>query len=367
MRQEERENLEQQLQDVPYGSVTTIRHTLPGQEEVLLTGQFSARTKGKGKLDVYQPLPGVEASYSRLIGTEVAVCHEASDTILELFYCRRGRVGWNMRGGISVYLGEGDLSVHSAGCCADSCMMFPLGYAEGLSVSMDLAVLQETFPPVLRDSGVNVQALHQTFCAEKPVAIPASQRLEEIFSPIYSAPSVQRKAYLYLKMQELLLYLSRVRPQKEMLPPYESQQTEMIKEIHRELTTHLEQRLTIEDLARKYLINTSTLKEVFKAVYGQPIGAYMKGYRVEYAMKLLRGTRMSIQEIAERVGYRTPGKFSKAFKDVAQMLPTEYRNHAAGDFFEWEHNLNGAMSGAHESANAGKGANDDAGEYHSDD
>ncbi|WP_243424352.1 helix-turn-helix domain-containing protein [Gemmiger formicilis] len=191
---------------------------------------------------------------------------------------------------------------------------------------MDLAVLQETFPPVLRDSGVDVQALHQTFCAEKPVAIPASQRLEEIFSPIYSAPSVQQKAYLYLKMQELLLYLSRLQPQKDLLPPCESQQTEMIKEIHRELTTHLEQRLTIEDLARKYLMNTSTLKEVFKAVYGQPIGTYMKGYRVEYAMKLLRETRMSIQEIAERVGYRTQGKFSKAFKDVTQMLPTEYRN-----------------------------------------
>ena len=326
MRQEERENLEQQLQDVPYGSVTTIRHTLPGQGEVLLTDRFSARTKGKGTLDVYQPFPGVEASFSRLIGTEVTVCHEASHTILELFYCRRGRVGWNMRGGISVYLGAGDLSVHSAGCCADSRMMFPLGYAEGLSVSLDLAVLEKSCPRILRAAGVDIQALHQTFCAEKPVAVPAGQPLEAIFAPLYSAPSAQREAYLYLKMQELLLYLSRLRPRKEMLPPYESRQTEMIKEIHRELTTHLEQRLTIEDFARKYLINTSTLKEVFKAVYGQPIGAYMKGYRVEYAMKLLRETPMSIQEIAERVGYRTQGKFSKAFKDVAQMLPTEYRN-----------------------------------------
>lgn len=153
MRQEERENLEQQLQDVPYGSVTTIRHTLPGQGEVLLTDRFSARTKGKGKLDVYQPLPGVEASYSRLIGTEVTVCHEASHTILELFYCRRGRVGWNMRGGISVYLGAGDLSVHSADCCADSRMMFPLGYAEGLSVSLDLAVLEKSCPRILRAAG----------------------------------------------------------------------------------------------------------------------------------------------------------------------------------------------------------------------
>lgn len=43
-------------------------------------------------------------------------------------------------------------------------------------------------------------------------------------------------------------------------------------------------------------------------------------------MKLLRKTHMSIQKITERVGYRSQGKFSIAFKDVAQMLPTEYRN-----------------------------------------
>lgn len=326
MQQEEQKILEQQLQDVPYGSMTAIRHTLPRQEAILLTGRFSARTKGKGTLDVYRPLPGVEASYTRVIGTEVTVRHGASDTILELFYCRRGRVGWNMRGGISVYLGAGDLSVHSAGCCADSCMRFPLGYAEGLSVSMDLAVVEESCPDILRQAGVDVQALQRTFCTDRPVSIPAGRELEEIFAPVYSVPPVQREACLYLKMQELLLYLSRVQPRRNIVTPCESQQTELIQEIHRELTAHPEQRFTIEELARKYPINTSTLKEVFKAVYGQPIGAYMKGYRVEYAMKLLRETRLSIQEIAERVGYRTQGKFSQAFRDVAQMLPTEYRN-----------------------------------------
>ena len=32
-----------------------------------------------------------------------------------------------------------------------------------------------------------------------------------------------------------------------------------------------------------------------------------------------------IAEIASQVGYGTQGKFSEAFKDVAQMLPTAYR------------------------------------------
>ena len=109
------------------------------------------------------------------------------------------------------------------------------------------------------------------------------------------------------------------------LTQYFSQQTELIKEIHQQLTEHLDQRFTIAELSKQYLINTSTLKEIFKAVYGQPIATYMKEYRVHQAMRLLRETDASIADIAEQVGYETQGKFSKAFKDVVQVLPTEYR------------------------------------------
>ena len=326
MIQEERSYLEQQLQDVPYGGVTVDRHSPAGQKYVLLTDQFSAQTAGKGKLEVYQPLSGVDVSYNMVIGPEITVHHAASDTILELFYCHSGRVGWKMRGDTSVYLGAGDLTIHSACCCADSLMMFPLGYTEGISISLDMTMLETNCPEILREAGMDFQALKTILGTGKPIAIPACRELEGIFAPIYSASSIQRKAYLYLKVQELLLYLSNIQTQTYTLEQYESQQTEVVKEIHRQLTTHLNQRFTIEELARKYLINTSTLKDVFKAVYGQPIGAYMKGYRVESAMELLRKTDIPISEIAERVGYKTQGKFSNAFKDVTHMLPTEYRN-----------------------------------------
>ena len=91
------------------------------------------------------------------------------------------------------------------------------------------------------------------------------------------------------------------------------------------MTEHLDQRFTIAELSKQYLINTSTLKEIFKAVYGQPIATYMKEFRMRQAMKLLRETDAYIADIANQVGYETRGKFSKAFKDVVQVLPTEYR------------------------------------------
>ena len=69
------------------------------------------------------------------------------------------------------------------------------------------------------------------------------------------------------------------------------------------------------------LLNTSTLKEVFKAVYGLPIATYMKEYRVRRAMELLRESGGSIAAIAAAVGYESQGKFTRAFKDVTQTAP----------------------------------------------
>ena len=325
MRQTEPAQIAQQLQDVPDGSLTILRHAPANQNAILLSDQFSAKTAGKGKLEVYPVFPGMNVSYHLLLASEITFHHIASPSVLELFYCHSGRAGWNMQGGTAIYLGAGDLAVHSAACCADSTMMLPLGYTEGISVSVDLSVLETTCPEILQEAGLNAAQLQLLFCSGPPLAIPACQALDWIFLPLYAVPPARRSAYLPLKVQELLLALADLRPDRPVLTQYVSWQTERIKEIHRQLTEHLEHRFTIESLSKQYLINTSTLKEVFKAVYGLPIATYMKEYRMAQAMKLLRETPLPISEIANRVGYETQGKFSKAFKETAQMSPSEYR------------------------------------------
>ncbi len=105
-----------------------------------------------------------------------------------------------------------------------------------------------------------------------------------------------------------------------------SEQTELIKKIHNQLINNLDKRFTIEELSKLYLINTSSLKSIFKSVYGLPIAAYMKEYRMKYAAKLLRENNGSIADIAAAVGYSSQSKFTKAFKDIMQVLPVEYRN-----------------------------------------
>ena len=95
--------------------------------------------------------------------------------------------------------------------------------------------------------------------------------------------------------------------------------------VHDLLTEDLSRRVTIEELSRRFLMNPSTLKEVFKAVYGQSIAAHIREHRMERAAELLRGTDESVARIAAAVGYESASKFSAEFRKAYGRLPTEYR------------------------------------------
>lgn len=84
-------------------------------------------------------------------------------------------------------------------------------------------------------------------------------------------------------------------------------------EIHKKLISNLQERFTIEELSKEYLINTATLKAIFKGIYGQPIGTYMKEYCMKQAAVFLRQTKSTIAEIANQVGMRTRANFQQLF------------------------------------------------------
>ena len=100
---------------------------------------------------------------------------------------------------------------------------------------------------------------------------------------------------------------------------------ETVRRVHELLTENLDRRYTIDELSRRFLINPSSLKEMFKAVYGKSLAAHIKEHRMERASELLRDTNLSVAEIAERVGYENQSKFSAEFKKQTGRLPTEYR------------------------------------------
>lgn len=106
---------------------------------------------------------------------------------------------------------------------------------------------------------------------------------------------------------------------------YPKEHVEKIKEVHDFLLDNLDKRLTIEELAKKFYINPTTLKSVFKSVYGVSIATHTNRHRMEKGAELLVSTEKSVAEIAGIVGYESQSKFTQAFKSIYDLSPTEYR------------------------------------------
>ena len=103
------------------------------------------------------------------------------------------------------------------------------------------------------------------------------------------------------------------------------EQEVIIRQVHNYLMENLNRRITIEELSKKFLMNPTTLKQVFKNVYGTSLGVHIKIHRLEKASELLKNTSLTIQEIANTVGYESQSKFTVAFKEAYGLLPKEYR------------------------------------------
>ena len=116
-------------------------------------------------------------------------------------------------------------------------------------------------------------------------------------------------------------------PEKEV--DYHGSQEQVIRNVHAYLADHLSERITIEELSRRFLMNTTTLKQVFKRVYGTTIAAHVKQHRMEQAALLLVKSQQDIAAVAQAVGYESPSRFTAAFKETYGVLPTEYRKQRA--------------------------------------
>ncbi|MDD3154024.1 MAG: AraC family transcriptional regulator [Victivallaceae bacterium] len=89
---------------------------------------------------------------------------------------------------------------------------------------------------------------------------------------------------------------------------------------------HFAEEIYLDDLARLSAMSGSTLLRHFTEVVGMTPMEYLKKLRLHYASELLGNTQLTLQEIAERSGFRDMSYFFRAFRKEYAMSPLQYRN-----------------------------------------
>ena len=121
----------------------------------------------------------------------------------------------------------------------------------------------------------------------------------------------------------------------EIRKPYEEQRylegavdrhpDELIAQIQFWMRTNLSSQATLAQVAQQFGISQRTFTRRFKAATGTRATEFWQQLKINAAKELLSSSNLSIQEIADMVGYLDQGHLTRIFKQALGATPTEYR------------------------------------------
>lgn len=280
-----------------------------------------------GYMHCYHLFPGIDLAYSTFRASSCFMRDKPMPNILEIAFCQAGRFECEYKHGFITYLGEGDFAV-SVLSPEQEPPAFPIGYYDGIAIIVDLDITGPSFDNIIEGVSIDLSELAQKFCAGHCCSvIKTPPNLLHVFNEICDVRDTAPMGYLRLKVLESFFLLSQMLPNEnfETAAYYSASQIKKIKALKQELTTKLDSRESLKNMAERYGMSLTSLKDCFRAVYGKPIHAFQREYKMQAATKMLVTTSLSIAEISGRLGYENPNKFSSAFKEIIGVSPTEYR------------------------------------------
>lgn len=93
----------------------------------------------------------------------------------------------------------------------------------------------------------------------------------------------------------------------------------------------LHERLTLADMAAFVQLDVYSFARWFKRAFGMPPHQYVLAARIERAQSLLRGSRVSLVEIALQCGFSSQSHLASTFRRVVGVAPGAYRLGGTGD------------------------------------
>lgn len=81
----------------------------------------------------------------------------------------------------------------------------------------------------------------------------------------------------------------------------------------------------IDNLASDVAMSRMSLYRKLKSLTGQTPADLIRTIRLKYAARLLKEGSLTVAEVCYRMGYSTTQHFTKRFKEMFVMLPSQYK------------------------------------------
>ena len=162
------------------------------------------------------------------------------------------------------------------------------------------------------------------------------QRIGELFRYVGEELRVQRDGYWSCRTRsyfmEILIALERKYTSNTMNPVEICNLVVQLKEGYEDMQNillHIHTKyfepINVSELSQIFHTNRTTLSKRFKEATGCTVVEYINKFRVYIACAMLRGTRLHIKEIAERLGFMDDNHFIRVFRKYMGSTPIKYR------------------------------------------
>lgn len=129
-------------------------------------------------------------------------------------------------------------------------------------------------------------------------------------------------------LEQLFIFMLRdilKKDETKIFPSRENLENHIVVLIKDYIEKHLQSKITIEDVCNEFSYGKSFLCKLFHDSTGNSIINYANIKKIEYAKKLIRENHYNITEISSLLSFDNPQYFSRVFKRITQMTPTEFK------------------------------------------
>lgn len=100
----------------------------------------------------------------------------------------------------------------------------------------------------------------------------------------------------------------------------------IVTNVKKYIATNINKHLSLNDVSDAFGISPNYLSQLFKKYNDMGFNEYVTWLKVQEAKTMLTDSNMKVYEIADTLGFESAFYFSKVFKKVEGISPSEYQN-----------------------------------------
>ncbi len=247
------------------------------------------------------------------------------ENLMQFNYCVDGRIELSLVDGFNVCLKEDDFCLSKE--VAKTPFFFPTKNYRGVTIYFDEKQFGIDNADLLSLFELDFQNLSKKYLKDQSTVImQTNSELRDVIKTLWENRESLSNFKLKHSALEIINILLNFKVSSSEKRTYHTKtQAEIAKKAEKFFTENINEHIPIKTIAVKFGISETSLKNYFKAVFGENISEYLRAYRMGKASKMLMETKLSVGEISHLIGYTKQGKFAELFRKYYGHSPLEYR------------------------------------------